>query len=191
MIREEVVGDSIFVIRDFLTPVECEGFIADSEARGYEAAAISTTFGALVRPEVRNNNRVIFEDRELAAEWFARVLPALPEAIGDWRPVGLNERFRFYRYDPGQTFRRHYDAPYSRRNGEESVQTLMVYLNEGYEGGETAFFHPDDRPKAVIQPVQGMALVFYHQQVHEGATVVASRKYVLRTDVMYKRSVRR
>jgi hypothetical protein len=67
----------------------------------------------------------------------------------------------------------------------------MVYLNEGCVGGETAFYHADDRPKAVIQPVQGMALVFDHQQVHEGAMVESGRKYVLRTDVMYKRGIRR
>jgi prolyl 4-hydroxylase len=32
-----------------------------------------------------------------------------------------------------------------------------------------------------------MALVFDHQQVHEGAAVESGRKYVLRTDVMYRR----
>jgi hypothetical protein len=30
-----------------------------------------------------------------------------------------------------------------------------------------------------------MALVFVHQQLHEGASVGTGRKYVLRTDVMY------
>jgi hypothetical protein len=30
-----------------------------------------------------------------------------------------------------------------------------------------------------------MALIFVHDQLHEGAAVVSGRKYVLRTDVMY------
>lgn len=30
-----------------------------------------------------------------------------------------------------------------------------------------------------------MALVFVHRHLHEGAPVIAGRKYVLRTDVMY------
>jgi hypothetical protein len=34
-----------------------------------------------------------------------------------------------------------------------------------------------------------MALVFVHEQLHEGAAVESGRKYVLRTDVMYVRSV--
>jgi hypothetical protein len=37
-----------------------------------------------------------------------------------------------------------------------------------------------------IRPERGMALGFYHLQIHEGAPVIHGRKYVLRTDVMYE-----
>jgi hypothetical protein len=40
-------------------------------------------------------------------------------------------------------------------------------------------------PRLEIKPERGMALVFVHRQLHEGAPVVQGRKYVLRTDVMY------
>jgi hypothetical protein len=49
--------------------------------------------------------------------------------------VGLNERFRFYRYDPGQHFAPHMDGCYQRANGEESQFTFLVYLNDGFVGG--------------------------------------------------------
>ena len=61
----------------------------------------------------------------------------------------------------------------------------MVYLSEGFEGGATAFH--THRPALHVLPECGMALVFYHRQVHEGMPVIAGRKYVLRTDVMYRR----
>ena len=60
----------------------------------------------------------------------------------------------------------------------------MVYLNEGFEGGATALHQ--SRPSLLITPKRGMALVFYHRQLHEGMPVVKGRKYVLRTDVIYR-----
>lgn len=42
-------------------------------------------------------------------------------------------------------------------------------------------------PRASAARLRGTALLFEHQQVHEGAVVRSGRKYVLRTDVMYGR----
>ncbi|BAB77096.1 hypothetical protein ACN23B_28710 (plasmid) [Anabaena sp. FACHB-709] len=39
-------------------------------------------------------------------------------------------------------------------------------------------------------PVTGMALCFVHDVVHEGVAVVQGRKYVLRSDVMYRQQSR-
>jgi hypothetical protein len=93
--------------------------------------------------------------------------------------IGLNERFRFYRYDPGERFAPHTDGCFRRNNGQESLLTIMIYLNEGCEGGETNFGDVQIVPKA------GMALIFDHYLLNEGAAVLSGRKYVLRSDVMY------
>lgn len=37
-----------------------------------------------------------------------------------------------------------------------------------------------------VKPERGKALLFYRYLLHEGAPVAAGRKYVLRTDVMYR-----
>lgn len=190
MHKEVILGESIFLIHDFLSPEECEHLIAASERTGYEEASINTLYGPQLRPEVRDNMRVILDDDALAAEWFHRAAPLLPNRIGKWEVIGLNERFRYYRYDPSQSFKRHYDGSYSRRNGDTSLLTFMVYLNDGYVGGNTEFYHPNDKPKASVSPKRGAALVFEHLQVHEGAAVEEGRKYVLRTDVMYTRKPR-
>lgn len=185
---EAIRGNSLFMLHGFLTPEECQAFIARSEQSGYEEAPVNTVLGAMRRSDVRNNDRLIFDDPALAADWYQRALPHLPARLGQWAVLGLNERFRFYRYDAGQSFKRHYDASFVRRMNEQSLLTLMVYLNDGYTGGETAFYHPNDQPMATVQPREGAALIFDHQQVHEGAAVTEGRKYVLRTDVMYRRT---
>jgi len=55
----------------------------------------------------------------------------------------------------------------------------MVYLNGGARGGETRF------ENVSITPEPGLALLFDHYLLHEGAEVIEGTKYVLRTDVMY------
>jgi len=188
MHKEAVLGEGVFVIHDFLSVEECAEHVATSERRGYEAALLTTRFGPMLRKDVRDNDRIILDDANLAAQWMQRAASFLPERLGQWSLTGFNERFRYYRYDPGQSFKRHYDASYHRPNGEQSFLTFMVYLNADYTGGTTEFYHPDDRPKATVSPEAGMALVFDHQQVHEGAAVLSGRKYVLRTDIMYRRT---
>ena len=63
----------------------------------------------------------------------------------------------------------------------------MLYLNDNFTGGETKFYDEDRSLRLSVRPQRGMALVFAHLQLHEGAPVAQGRKYVLRTDVMYSR----
>lgn len=185
MHREELDGPTTFVIHDFLTPDECAGFIAASESAGYEDAPITSASGFVMRKDIRNNDRVMVDDAPLAERFFERARPYLHADWFGWKLVGLNERFRYYRYDPGQKFAPHTDGYFLRSLGERSHFTFMVYLNDGFEGGETAFHRT--APSLKVTPERGKALVFYHGILHEGAPVREGRKYVLRTDVMYRR----
>lgn len=65
-----------------------------------------------------------------------------------------------------------------------SILTLMIYLNDGYTGGETQFL---DNSRAPPQPVvvkgeAGAALVFNHDAEHMGCPVTRGTKYIMRTD---------
>ena len=67
----------------------------------------------------------------------------------------------------------------------------MIYLNDAMTGGDTRFFTDMEQaflghPYLCVEPKEGMALVLVHTVWHEGAVVQSGRKYVLRTDVMYK-----
>jgi predicted 2-oxoglutarate/Fe(II)-dependent dioxygenase YbiX len=183
---EELDGPRLYVVRGFLSPEDCEGHIVSTEKVGYGEAPITTAAGFVMRKDIRNNERVIIDDEPLAGELFALAKPVLPAEWFGWSLVGLNERFRYYRYDPGQKFELHTDGYYERPSGERSHLTFMVYLNDEFEGGETVFYHK--RPHVAVKPERGMALVFYHRLGHEGAAVIRGRKYVLRSDVMYRRA---
>lgn len=136
-------------------------------------------------PSVRNNARVIVDDTDRAAALWERLSAFLPQTFDGHFVVGLNERFRVYRYDPGQYFRWHSDGAFIRAPHERSIFTLMVYLSEDFGGGSTDF---ETEPDVIqVKPPTGTALVFEHPISHQGAPVRAGRKYVLRTDVMYRR----
>lgn len=169
-----------FALSEFLSSEECEELIERGESLGFDDAPINTTSGQVVASEIRNNGRAMVDDPELADSLWNRFKEYAPGEVQGWSPVGFNERIRFYRYDQYQIFRWHSDGRFSRNEREESKYTFMVYLNDGFEGGYTDF-----RSFRVF-PVQGMALCFHHPLLHEGATVSKGKKYVLRTDVMYR-----
>ncbi len=127
------------VVDAFATADECAALIARIEALGPAAAPVSTVRGAVMRPDVRNNARVMFDDTDLAARLFARLAAHVPARLCGRRAVGLNERFRGYRYTPGQRFAPHYDGAFVRDADEASLLTLLVYLDDGCAGGATAF----------------------------------------------------
>lgn len=170
-----------------LSADECDAFIATSEGAGYEDAMIVTATGQRIAKDVRNNDRLLWDDSSLAQAWWQRVGALFPASFGQWRACGLNERFRFYRYRPGQKFAQHRDGSYERSPDEMSWMTLMVYLNDDCEGGCTRFDLADEPEPVSIRPIKGRGLAFMHDRLHEGEEVRAGVKYVLRTDVMYRR----
>ena len=176
--------ESIVTVSHFLSPQECDEFIQLTLAQGYEEAPITTFRGFAMRPDIRNNTRVMKDDVALAGRLWERMkhlVPTTHRRIGSWKPHSLNERFRFYRYTQGQYFKWHSDGPFIRSPREASLFTAMVYLNEDFEGGTTDFqFGP------TVKPHRGMLLLFEHSLVHQGAPVRSGCKYVLRTDVMYQ-----
>jgi hypothetical protein len=182
--------DDLFVVHDFLSPEECAEYIAASEAAGFGDAPINSLGGPVMRKDIRNNDRLVVDDAGFAAALWERLKPLMPAAPGAWVTFGLNERFRFYRYDPGQQFDWHFDGRYERSPLQQSLFTFMIYLNGGVAGGATEFNLKlsggvrDDDPICRVQPEAGKALVFPHNILHRGAPVAGGRKYVLRTDVM-------
>jgi predicted 2-oxoglutarate/Fe(II)-dependent dioxygenase YbiX len=168
----------VFTISGLLAPEECATLIALSEERGFEPAGVRTAQGQQALPLVRNNERVVVEApawRELVWQRLCRY--PLPDVKG-LRARGLPRALRFYKYTPGQRFKMHKDGPWTE-DGLTSQLTLLVYLNDGFLGGATAF------RELSVTPQTGTALLFLHDTWHEGSAVTEGCKYVLRSDVMY------
>jgi hypothetical protein len=184
MIDVDAKQPYIIKVEGLLTLEECGALIAKIESLGPVVATINTRFGASVRTDIRNNDRVIFDDEELARTLLDRVRGKAPKEVHGMSFMGVNERFRCYRYKPGMRFAPHADGAFHRNEYEQSCYSFLVYLNEGFEGGNTTFA---TEPEISIQPKTGMGLLFQHPIIHEGSIVTAGIKYVARTDLMYRK----
>ena len=180
----------VFEIENFLQPEECDSFIEDSLKQGYEPTTIETRGGAMRVERIRNNDRLTVDDKNLADGFWRPLKPFLPDVFGGREPIGLNERFRYYRYTLNQLFDWHFDGFYERENGECSQYTFMVYLNDDFIGGTTSFCDVKCKlvfDEFVVTPQKGSALLFFHRIPHRGDPVIEGTKFVLRSDVMYSK----
>ena len=172
-----------------LSDRECQRLLARLSAQGFAPT------GGSYPATYRNNDRMVFDDAELAAALHERLGAALPSTIvhdGErWTRCGLNARFRACRYQHGQAFCVHRDGPHLRDLHTRSFLTLQFYLDDAAQmtGGRTRFY-ADREAKALwaeMTPRRGTAIVFDHGVWHDGEAVTAGQKHVLRTDVMYQR----
>jgi prolyl 4-hydroxylase len=165
----------LWTVEDVYSPEECRGFIELIERSG---PAIATN-----NPLYRDQDRVIRDDAAIASELFRRLRPHLPDTMGSLRIFGLNERLRFYRYQPGQRFHPHMDHWYQPSDTQITLHTVLAYFNDDFTGGETRFY---EQLEQTVVPKAGSVAVFQHKIRHEGYAVVSGAKYAMRSDVIYE-----
>eukprot|EP00658_Telonema_sp_P-2_P032953 TRINITY_DN24286_c0_g1_i4.p1 TRINITY_DN24286_c0_g1~~TRINITY_DN24286_c0_g1_i4.p1 ORF type:complete len:373 (+),score=71.28 TRINITY_DN24286_c0_g1_i4:111-1229(+) len=206
-----------FVITNLLSRHECAQFIAASEAVGYvpdepitaRERQFKLVAGTSAGASDRAANFTWLADPSLLDPLMKRCAHLMPQTLTDGTKfMGLNARWRLYRYRPGSVYRPHVDGAwpgsgvspegeykYDAFGDQRSRFTFLIYLNEGFEGGATTFFtaHSDKLGTVNAQGVEprtGTALVFPHGDgagslVHEGSALLSGAKYVVRTDAMY------
>lgn len=180
----------LWTVDSLLSAAECAALLTAHEDAEWLPATINSATGRVVEARVRDSSTAIVRDPGLAALLYARALPHLPAQMLDQlggrprrvRPFGLYQPLRIYRYEAGEHFGLHHDQSYQDPSGRRSLLTFMVYLNEGFSGGETAF--PEQGQ--VITPRTGTALLFQHMLLHAGERVTSGTKYALRTDVLFE-----
>jgi predicted 2-oxoglutarate/Fe(II)-dependent dioxygenase YbiX len=185
------LAEDLFTVENLLSTELCLQLIERGENLGFQRAAVRTAAGPQMKPGIRDNDRVEFTDPELASELWRRCHSFVPETLEGGSAVGLDENFRFYRYDVGQRFKRHRDGVVQRSPEVLTRLTCLFYLNEGFSGGETVFYSNDmidgvRSEQFVVTPKVGHALFFLHEWWHEGRALTEGRKYVLRSDVFYR-----
>jgi hypothetical protein len=170
-----------WTIDDALDPAQCERYIQRIRDEEQERAPVVTSEGVGLDLLVRNNTRVMWDSFDEAQSLLARIDEGVPRRLLGMKRVGANPRLRLYRYGAGEKHGSHWDTVVEFERGAQSLLTLVIYLNDGFVGGETDFNELGLR----ITPRRGRALVFQHRVLHTATTVREGEKFVLRTDIVF------
>ncbi len=206
IVRQELPDvPGAYQLLNVLSTVECQQFVTVSEAVGYlEDAAVS-----LPRNIRHNDNFTWVTDTQTDEIIWHRVAPLAAsdlEIFEGKAPLGLNARFRFYRYAEGDYFSFHTDGawPGSRvidgeliRNAypdRYSQMTFLIFLNDDFTGGATRFIVTDSlglEREVDVRTPQGGVLCFPHGMhpmhcVHSSEPIFSGTKYIIRTDMLFE-----
>jgi prolyl 4-hydroxylase len=117
-----------------LSDEECRFLIDSAEARFRPALIFHEARQSFVRDPVRDSDSAGFP---VWAEWPAVHALNRRFAAASGTDVRQGEPLQILRYREGQQYRPHHDAVPGLDN--QRILTLIVYLNDDYEGGETLF----------------------------------------------------
>jgi len=164
----------IYLIPDVLTSEECTFFkdrIDKRKSRPHHSFVAVGNF---------YNEKVI--DTETSDFLYGRVKDHLP---GHFAIVAASPYTTYAKYEPGQSFGIHTDTGIERpERGLESKCTMLVYLNDDFEGGETRFYDNNFRATDTVVPKRGSALVFDIALWHEAQQIDSGNKYWVGTELM-------
>ncbi|WP_088183212.1 2OG-Fe(II) oxygenase [Sphingobium sp. Z007] len=124
----------IRAITGLLTAAECDLLIALSERRQRPALIFHEGQKRFVADPVRTSDAAGFP---IVSEWPAVHAINRRLAAASGTSVAQGESLQVLRYHPGQQYRAHLDAVPGLAN--QRSLTLLVYLNDDFDGGETHF----------------------------------------------------
>lgn len=142
--------------------------------------------------ELRTSSSMFIEESE--NDTVARVEKRISAIMNI--PIEHGEGLQILQYTPGQQYKAHYDffSSSSKMVNNNRISTLVMYLNDVKQGGETFF----PKLNLSVTPKKGMAVYFeyfYNDQalndltLHGGAPVITGEKWVA-TQWMRKQRIR-
>jgi len=155
---------------------ETQAILAIAERHKWRKGRVWSKEGHVIKRELRTAGVQYERDvPQLAALIRRRVLAAtesfstrLAPAVRDF--VGL----QLVRYRPGGFHGAHKDNPGGQRNNGREV-TVVVYLNDDFSGGATAFLKLD----YAFTPRAGYVLLFPSIYKHRAEAVIEGTKYII------------
>lgn len=167
----------IVILGNVLSNEECDELIRLSKDK-MQRSKIGTTREV---NELRTSSSMFLEENE--NEIVARVENRISSIMNI--PIEHGEGIQVLQYTPGQEYRAHYDffSSTSKAANNNRISTLVMYLNDVEQGGETFF----PKLNLSVTPKKGMAVYFeyfYSDEslneltLHGGAPVITGEKWV-------------
>jgi prolyl 4-hydroxylase len=172
------VGGHVLHFADFLSHDECDHIVLTTRDHLQPALVFDPRTGRQVRDPVRTAAAMVVSP--IGEDLVMRSI-ALRIAAASNTDVEQGEATTVMRYRPGEEFKLHHDT-LDRTENQRSI-TMLIYLNDGFTGGNTLFPNLD----LSVKPRKGDAILFHNvlqgrvnkQVRHAGLPVSSGEKWLL------------
>ncbi|XP_023527986.1 prolyl 4-hydroxylase 1 [Cucurbita pepo subsp. pepo] len=197
-VKPEVVSWSprIIVLHNFLSPEECDYLKAIALPHLEISTVVDTKTGKGVKSDFRTSSGMFLGHRD---KKFPMV-QAIEKRISVYSqiPIENGEFIQVLRYEKNQFYKPHHDYfsdTYNLMHGGQRIATMLMYLSENVEGGETYFPKAGSGecscggktvPGLSVKPVRGDAVLFWSMgldgqsdpnSIHGGCEVLSGEKW--------------
>ncbi|KAL4448907.1 hypothetical protein ABPG77_007624 [Micractinium sp. CCAP 211/92] len=187
------------MFHNFLTDYECDHIMSLAKPHMARSGVVDTSTGGSEISDIRTSKGTFLERGQ------DEVVAAIEERIARWTllPVGNGEGLQVLNYQPGQEYQAHWDYFFDKQNGESNggnrYATVLMYLNDVEEGGETVFpnipapggdngptFSECARKHLAAKPRKGSAVLFHsikptgemeRRSLHTACPVIRGEKW--------------
>lgn len=169
------VESGVFLVRDVLSRSTCERLKTLIDSR-------------ILKSGTRNKRDGFYHEKMRRADCSERLYESVRQFLPpQWNICGACSCVRIARYSPNQQVGLHTDNTHT--NEVERVRSrasMLVYLNDDFQKGETIFYDQDFKETTRVSPMTGCALVFDIGKWHSGSRVSNGYKYWIGTDLLCK-----
>ncbi len=175
---------SVILVKNLLSNEECDQLLNDIEKGGkpFETSKVYNSDGSHKVTDYRNSKQVWLKDNHSKiCEKITNIAQ-----IFTGKPVENMEELQIVEYDVSGYFKEHYDPTVddNKSNIKDRAYTLLFYLNNVEEGGETYFNKIDTK----VTPSKGDAVFFKSldqssgkllvNSLHQGMNVIKGKKII-------------
>lgn len=189
-----------YIYHNFLSKEECEYLISLAKPHMQKSTVVDSATGKSKDSRVRTSSGTFL------ARGRDKVIRNIEKKIADFTfiPVEHGEGLQVLHYEVGQKYEPHYDYfldEFNTKNGGQRIATVLMYLSDVEEGGETVFPAAKGNYSAVpwwnelsecgkdglsVKPKRGDALLFWSMKpdatldpssLHGGCSVIKGNKW--------------
>jgi prolyl 4-hydroxylase len=169
-------NNKIITINNFLLFDECDKFIYD--INNNQNIIPFTNSG------IFKNNKYI--NANLSNYFYQKIENKLKDNNINISILRPNNLIMTGKYTNNQEFGLHTDTGlyYNKETNEKSRYTLLIYLNDNFNGGETEFYDDNFNSILKIIPKKGKALLFDIDMWHKGNQLIHGEKYWIGCEII-------
>ncbi|KAK9270366.1 hypothetical protein L1049_025945 [Liquidambar formosana] len=189
-----------FIYHNFLSKEECEYLISLAKPHMVKSTVVDSKTGQSTDSRVRTSSGMFLKRGR------DKIIRDIEKRIADFTfiPVEHGEGLQVLHYEVGQKYEPHYDYfldEFNTKNGGQRIATVLMYLSDVEEGGETVFPTAQANFSAVpwwnelsdcgkgglsVKPKMGDALLFWSMRpdatldpssLHGGCPVIRGNKW--------------